>query len=141
MKAALGAAAALVTSVLGMAPPALADEDLHFFKSPSGNISCLVYPPDWVRCDIQERDWSPPPRPADCPSQTGYGQGINIAATGRAEFVCAGDTTFEPTARTLNYGQSDRSATHVCTSEASGIRCENREGHGFVISRESYDLF
>ncbi|OMC16927.1 hypothetical protein A5735_07975 [Mycolicibacter heraklionensis] len=124
-----------------MAPPALADTDLHFFESPSGNIACLVYPPDWVRCDIQERDWSPPPRPADCPSQTGYGQGINIAAHGKPEFVCAGDTTFSPDAKTLDYGQRDSSATHVCTSEASGIRCQNREGHGFVISRESYELF
>ncbi|KKC00556.1 hypothetical protein WR43_04520 [Mycolicibacter arupensis] len=123
-----------------MAPTVLAQPDLHFFVSPSGNIACLVGP-DWVRCDIQERDWSPPPRPSDCYSQTGYGQGIQIEAHGKAEFVCAGDTTFGGDARTLNYGERDSSTTHLCTSEKSGIRCENRDDHGFVISRESYELF
>ncbi|WP_188108815.1 DUF6636 domain-containing protein [Mycolicibacter arupensis] len=140
MKAALGAAAALVTSALGMAPSVLAQPEMHFFKSPSGNIACLV-DADWVRCDIEERDWSPPPRPADCPSQTGYGQGIHLDAYGKPEFVCAGDTTFSPDAKTLKYGERDSSTTILCTSEAAGIRCENREGHGFVISRESYELF
>ncbi|WP_052740854.1 DUF6636 domain-containing protein [Mycobacterium sp. UM_Kg1] len=140
MKAVLGAAAALIASALGTAPSVLAEPDMHFFESPSGNIACLVGT-DWVRCDIQDRDWSPPPRPSDCPSQTGYGQGIQLEARGRAEFVCAGDTTFGGDARTLKYGERDSSTTHQCISETSGIRCENRDDHGFVISRESYELF
>ena len=39
--------------------------DLVGFTSPSGNVGCFVDSAN-VRCDISERDWSPPPRPADC---------------------------------------------------------------------------
>ncbi|ORV51798.1 hypothetical protein AWC02_02840 [Mycolicibacter engbaekii] len=136
------ASAAAVMASVGIigAPVAAAQPDIYFVVSPSGNIACAVGP-DWVRCDIQDRDWSPPPRPSDCPSQTGYGQGIQLDAYGKAQFVCAGDTTFGGDARTLKYGERDSTTTHLCTSETSGIRCENRDDHGFIISRESYELF
>lgn len=39
--------------------------DLVSFTSPSGNVGCYL-DQTTVRCDISERDWSPPPRPADC---------------------------------------------------------------------------
>ena len=38
---------------------------------------------------IIDRDWSPPPRPADC--EFDYGQGISLAPGEQAQFVCAGD--------------------------------------------------
>jgi hypothetical protein len=47
------------------------------FTSPSGNVGCYL-DPSAARCDISERDWSPPPRPADCAFD--YGQGINLSA-------------------------------------------------------------
>ena len=51
--------------------------DLVGFASPSGNVGCYL-DPSTARCEISERDWSPPPRPADC--EFDYGQGINLAA-------------------------------------------------------------
>jgi hypothetical protein len=60
------------------------------FSSPSGNVGCFIEV-DYVRCDIGEADWSPPPRPADC--EFDYGQGIALERGGRAEFVGAGDTS------------------------------------------------
>ncbi|GFG86746.1 DUF6636 domain-containing protein [Mycolicibacter algericus] len=134
------AAATLTAAAIGGAAAAAAESEMHFFESPSGNIACLA-DSDWVRCDVRDRDWSPPPRPADCPSQTGYGQGINLEATGKPEFVCAGDTTFGGDARTLQYGDREKMPGYSCVSETSGIRCENRDGHGFEIARDSYRLF
>jgi len=45
------------------------------FTSPSGNVGSIINSA-YVRCDIFERDWSPPPRPADC--EFDYAQGISL---------------------------------------------------------------
>ncbi|MGV0626225.1 DUF6636 domain-containing protein [Mycolicibacter minnesotensis] len=144
MKAPVGfvaaSVAALICAGIGGAPTGTAESEMHFFESPSGNIACLA-DADSVRCDIQDRDWSPPSRPADCPSQTGYGQGIVLEASGRPTFVCGGDTTFGGDARVLQYGERDATTGYTCLSEESGIRCQNRADHGFVLSREAYELF
>src|SRR5262249_33646612 len=68
---------------------------LKTFRSPSGNIGCALYE-GGARCDIRKRDWSPPPRPAQCPKQTGYGQGVQVAHAGEAGFVCAADAAPAP---------------------------------------------
>ena len=65
--------------------------ELSGFISPTGNVACMI-DADWARCDIIDRDWSPPPRPADC--EFDYGQGISLAPGESAQFVCAGDTAF-----------------------------------------------
>jgi len=121
--------------------PAPADREVHEltgFVSPSGNVSCMI-DPDWARCDIIDRDWSPPPRPADC--EFDYGQGISIAPGERPEFVCAGDTAFGAD-EVLPYGQSITAGVLRCESAQSWITCRDvRTGHGFSISREAYRLF
>ncbi|KWX67031.1 DUF6636 domain-containing protein [Mycobacterium sp. NAZ190054] len=129
-------AAPAATAVLA-APAAAAD--IVGFTSPSGNIGCILAE-DSVRCDIAARDWAPPPRPADCPEFTGYGQGIYLTATGAAGFVCAGDTTLG-SGPVLDYGQFRAGGGMRCGSEPAGIRCSNSEGHGFMISRQAYQLF
>jgi hypothetical protein len=94
---------------------------------------------DWARCDIIDRDWSPPPRPADC--EFDYGQGISLAPGEQAEFVCAGDTAFGAD-EVLPYGQSITAEVLQCESAQSGITCRDvRTGHGFSISRQAYRLF
>ncbi len=125
-----GAAAALVS-----APQAAAEG----FQSPSGNIGCQASE-DALRCDIGDRDWAPPPRPSDCPEQTGYGQGILLHPYGTARFVCAGDTAmgYGPV---LQYGQYHASGGMSCNSEQSGMRCSNNDGYGFTLSRQGYTLF
>ena len=113
--------------------------DVVGFTSPSGNIGCILAD-DLLRCDIAERDWSPPPRPADCPDFTDYGQGILLHPTGHAAFVCAGDTAMGG-GSALPYGQFEARGGMSCNSELSGIRCSNSDGHGFTISRQAYALF
>jgi hypothetical protein len=77
--------------------------ELTGFRPPSGNIGCYIEP-GYVRCDIRDRAWSPPPRPADCPDMADYGQGIALRAGVGASFVCAGDAA-------LNDGKSSRAGT------------------------------
>ena len=77
---------------------------------------------DWARCDIIDRDWSPPPRPPDC--EFDYGQGISAAPGERAQFVCAGDTAFGPDA-ILPYGESISAAALRCESTEAGITCRD----------------
>jgi len=116
-----------------------ASADIVGFTSPSGNIGCMLSE-DLLRCDVAERDWSPPPRPADCPDFTGYGQGIMLRPTGSASFVCAGDTALGG-GPALPYGQFQAGGGMSCNSEPSGMRCSNSDGHGFTISRQAYTLF
>jgi hypothetical protein len=87
----------------------------------AGLLSGCYLDVDYVRCDIGEADWSPPPRPADC--EYDYGQGITIVPGGRAEFVCAGDTGLAPDGTALAYGQSISAGVLQCDSAESGITC------------------
>lgn len=129
-------AAASAAAVL-CATPAGA-EGFVGFNSPSANVGCVM-DADYVRCDIAERDWAPPLRPADC--EFDYGQGIGLAAGEPAAFVCAGDTTLGRS-EVLDYGQSMTRGDLRCDSAESGITCLDRNtGHGFAISRQVYQLF
>ncbi|BBX51788.1 hypothetical protein GCM10009645_30850 [Mycolicibacterium poriferae] len=136
MKLVVAAAAVGAIGCLGLPT---AGADLVGFTSPSGNIGCILAD-GTVRCDVAERDWAPPPRPSDCPDFTDYGQGITLGTTGRASFVCAGDTALG-SGPALPYGQFEAGGGVSCTSEPSGMRCSNSDGHGFTISRQDYTLF
>ena len=121
------------------APAATAGaDDLVTFISPSGNVGCIL-DTDYARCDIVDRDWNPPPRPADC--EFDYGQGIGIASGEKAAFVCAGDTTLGGE-KALAYGQSITRGQLRCDSSENGISCRDAgTGHGFSIARQVYQLF
>jgi hypothetical protein len=123
------------------APARPAKPALHLttFRSPSANIGCAAFAGS-VRCDIRDRDWSPPPRPARCPDEVDFGQGIEIGPTGSPHFVCAGDTALNPTATPLPYGRADSAGQVRCTSATAGITCRNPGGRGFFLSRQRYRL-
>ncbi|MFN8226089.1 MAG: DUF6636 domain-containing protein [Mycobacterium sp.] len=127
------------SAALGVFAAPVAAADLESFTSPSGNIGCIM-DAEYLRCDIAEREWSPPPRPTDCPSFTGYGQGISMDPHGPAAFVCAGDTTLHA-GPALGYGQTQRAGGFTCASDEAGVRCANADGHGFRLSRQSYSIF
>ena len=137
------AGCAVVGAIIALAAPAHADrvvDDYTGFTSPSGNIACMIAPSS-ARCDIQQRDWSPPPRPADCPSVTGYGQGIIVTPGQPAQIVCAGDTAYNNNGA-LAYGDSITAGVLRCTSMESGMTCRDLQtGHGFTIARQAYQLF
>ncbi|MCX2933723.1 hypothetical protein ORI20_25965 [Mycobacterium sp. CVI_P3] len=122
-------------------PVAHADQvvgELTGFTSPSGNIGCMIDTLQ-VRCDIRERDWAPPPRPADC--EFDYGQGITLGPGRSPGFVCAGDTALAG-GPPLRYGESISAGVLRCTSTASAMTCtDTATGHGFSIARQGYQFF
>jgi hypothetical protein len=112
---------------------------LVHFKSPSGNIGCVLMKRDGVRCDIREKSWTAPPKPSWC--DVDWGGGVQVGRRHRASFVCAGDTVLGAD-RTLAYGTSVRRGRFECFSRRTGMRCVNhRSHHGFKLSRERYRLF
>ena len=112
----------------------------RMFQSPSHNIGCAIY--EAARCDIDKRDWPLPPRPAGCPSDSDFGQGLTVEASGPARVVCAGDTARDLRSPVLAYGTGSRVGSFLCVSSRSGITCTNRStGHGFLISVERYRRF
>jgi hypothetical protein len=113
---------------------------LEHFRTPSGNIGCVMSD-GGARCDIRKRDWAPLPRPASCPKQVDYGQGLQVARGGQASFVCAGDTAVEPGLSSLSYETASRVGGSECISRSDGVTCVNQAGHGFFISVQSYQVF
>lgn len=114
---------------------------LATFKSPTGNIGCMIIA-GTARCDIRKRTWSPPPRPASCPNEVDFGQGLIVTRSGPARFVCAGDTSADPSAQSLGYGTATSVGGFTCVSASSGMSCRNTAtGHGFVIAIQGYRIF
>jgi hypothetical protein len=112
---------------------------LDQFQSPSGNIGCILSE-KLVRCDIKERDWTPPAPDTRCPYD--YGQGLQVSDRGEGTVVCAGDTTLNPDAPKLAYGKRTELGDFECRSETNFVSCRNTAtGHGFVLNRERYRLF
>jgi hypothetical protein len=95
-----------------------------------------------ARCDIRQRSWKPPPTPPGCPPIVNFGQGMPVDNHGVGHFVCAGDTSLNPSAKALAYDTSTSSGGFTCTSTTHGMTCtDQRTGHGFFISRQGYRSF
>jgi hypothetical protein len=124
-------AAAPAPTVAGATQPG----DLTGFSSPTGNIRCTISADD-ARCDIRDRGWRPPPRPASC--QLEWGNGARVTGAG-AELACAGDPVGGGPA--LDYGRAITRGPFRCTSDQDGVTCEHTPSrHGFTLSRSRYDL-
>lgn len=110
---------------------------LLMFVTPSKNIGCGMTATE-VRCDINERNWTPPAKPASC--EFDYGQGLSVG-DGEAGFVCAGDTVLGGPV-VLDYGLVAQDGEIQCLSSPEGVTCRNlRTGRGFTLSREAYTVF
>ena len=134
------ASSAPTTYTTPSANPPVAVLHVASFQSPSGNIGCIVAS-GTARCDIKQRSWRPPARPASCPSQVDFGQGLEVGASGPGRLVCAGDTALNPSAHRLAYGTRSEVGSLRCDSASSGVTCTNTStGHGFFISAGSYRI-
>jgi hypothetical protein len=111
------------------------------FKSPTGNIGCMIIA-DTARCDLKAKSWTLPPRPSDCPNIVDFGQGAIVADGRPGRLVCAGDTTLDPSAKTIPYGTDTSVGGFTCQSRTNGMTCTNdSSGHGFFVSFQSYRTF
>jgi hypothetical protein len=112
---------------------------VKFFASPSENIGCLITR-SAVRCDIRQKSYREPARPASCTLD--HGKALQVGRADReAEFACVGDTVLGA-GKILRYHSSTEVGDFGCTSRESGVTCYNlRTRHGFLISREVVDTF
>jgi hypothetical protein len=126
---------AILVAGMALALAAPAQAIVTQFRTPSSNIGC-VFSADprlggtYLRCDILS-GLKPKPKRACLLDLTGF----QMAPRGRATVVCAGDTAVNTHARALRYGSTWSRAGFTCTSKKAGLRCRNRSGHGFFLSR------
>jgi Family of unknown function (DUF6636) len=129
------AATAVLLGTLAAVPSASA---AVFFHSPSGNIRCVIDRTSFTRCDITNRDWSPPPKPASC--EFDWGNSLGLGFRGRGHFICVSDAV--DMGRRLDYGEAIRRGRFRCRSKVTGMRCVNlRNNHGFALSRQDVKRF
>lgn len=130
----------LLLTLFLAAGPAAAD-DFIFFRSPTGNIACMIVSGDWngARCDLMQLTMSYPRRPPDCDLE--WGRSFEVSATGFGTPACVGDTVADPGALVLGYGKSISLGAVTCTSEQTGMTCLNRQGHGFTVARARQRVF
>jgi hypothetical protein len=113
---------------------------VYFFRMPSSNIGC-IYSSDpglggpYLRCDTLSGLKPAPARPRGCTLDWKYG--YRIRPTGRALTVCAGDTAVDRRAKALPYGHRWSRGGFTCLSRKIGLRCRNRSGHGFFLSKRA----
>lgn len=119
------------------ATPAMAD--VTPFKTPSGNIECSIGtgggPPD-LTCTIFEINGAPNvPRPSSCSGP--WGHSYELLSRGQVKLGCGGPgrKNASPGVEVAPYGVSADWGGISCKSERTGLRCQNREGHGFHLSR------
>ena len=133
---ALLSVAAVAASLLVL-PATSARAALHsrYFKMPSKNIHCAIFNGN-LRGDILSGLKPEPKR--DC---EGDWTGLLLASKGKANPVCAGDTVVKKGSKTLDYGKRWKRNKITCKSKMTGLRCHNRKGHGFFLSREKWRKF
>jgi hypothetical protein len=135
-------AAAAAAALALAAPGAGATAGLDPFMTPSKHIACMYQHVRGMkaelRCDVDQVA-HPVRRPGSC--ELDYGSAFGLGAAGRAHRLCVGDTVRDPKAKILKYGTTRRYGPFTCTSKTTGLRCTNKAGHGFVLSRERQRLF
>jgi hypothetical protein len=115
-------------------------EDLYIdFRMPSNNIFCAYVSSTtpkykYLRCDIMS-GIKPAPKGPAC-TEGDRGVSVSMGVTGRASFPCASDTVYNKSAHKLKYGKTWRRGGFTCKSRKIGLRCRNKRGHGFFLSRQ-----
>jgi hypothetical protein len=138
-------------AVVGLAPdahvnqkqiPASGRSEPATFQTPSGNIGCRLSTAS-VRCDIFKRDWSPPPKPADC-EFPGWGHSIELDSSGSA-FLCSDDAVIDPNGGSgvpvLQYGKAVEVGPFACESREQALICIAKSSRGFRLSVQEVNLF
>ena len=124
----------------GLVVALVAASSFFQLQTPSHNIAC-VGDAKYIRCDtrFQTKFSAPSFKPKGCDLDWGP---VAMSPRGKAGVICAGDTALDPKAPVLGYGKSKVYAgKYRCTSRTSGLRCQNRAGHGWFLSRQRQSRF
>jgi hypothetical protein len=119
---------------------AAAPASAYWFQTPSKQIACEGNA-KYIRCDtgFATRFSAPAYKPKGC--DVDWGQAFGMGPRTRSRALCHGDSALNPSAEVLHYGESKVFGSFRCTSRASGLRCQNRAGHGWFLSRQKQSLF
>jgi hypothetical protein len=142
---------ALVAATCALVSASLsAATTLPGFRSPSGNISCLVIPsagstPAALLCTLAHADYAKTLQ-TRCLGPTGAGvdwHGFLLPAARKGTVNCSGGALYNPAKQhpsytTLAYGKTWRHKMFSCTSAVTGVNCSNPSGHGFFVSRQTW---
>jgi hypothetical protein len=111
------------------------------FRTPSNNIYCIADGENnAIRCDLASiSSKALLPQPKDC--ELDWGQAFGMAPRGKSYMICHGDTIVNTNYRLLAYGQTWKFAGFSCLSQRTGLRCTNRDQHGFELSKGKQRLF
>ncbi len=114
-------------------------ESFEGLQMPSRNIGCVFgQSPRYVRCDVRSGLRPAPPRPRNCDLDWAYG--LEMTLVSRPKTFCAGDTALAQ-GPILAYGATLKIEGFTCLSQQIGLRCTNRAGHGFFLSRQRWRTF
>jgi len=141
---------ALLLVVLALSPAgtAAARPPLPGFRSPSGNIRCLLLslPTGNLLCSLRHADYAQ--RLQDgCLNPNGQkGAGVDwhgflLPPARRGEINCSGGILYDATRPryvTLAYGGNWKQDWFTCASRVTGVTCRNAKGHGIFVSRDSW---
>jgi hypothetical protein len=117
-------------SLAALLSPAVAEARITAFKSPSGNITCVISTgggqPTFAQCEVRSR-----------------GVGYHLPRRGRVNtYDGRGHDDLAHRRFVLDYGRSVRRGVFRCRSRESGMTCRSLvSGHGFTVSREGARLF
>lgn len=108
-------------------------------------LECQIRNPTYATPRLRSQDKRPnglPSSATTCKNGFPHGDYLALKATGEAYWACHSEPLMPLDGhRTLAYGKTWRGGTLTCTSSTSGIRCHNKAGHGFELSRSRYRLF
>ena len=120
----------------------VAAADIVEFRSPTGNINCMIYSDPsgaTARCDLSDLVPSYTKRPAGC--EFDWGSSFAVEDRGKGYLACVSDAVGGPGASVLRYGQAISLGGISCVSAETGITCTNAKGHGFAVSKAQQKLF
>ena len=106
------------------------------FTSPSGNISCGILDGN-AGCLVFDNSWDVPPPDEYCDAT--WGGSVEVE-NGPGRLTCVGGLLADGPA--LPYGYEIEHGPILCRSDETGVTCDNlTTGHGFKVSRASFDLY
>jgi hypothetical protein len=112
------------------------------FVTPSGNIVCFASARQhgYVECAIKSGLVPAPPKDGCDLDQPG----LWVASRGASRPSCRSDPSpawFDKQIPSLDYEATWVGYGTRCLSKQTGLRCTNRDGHGFFLSRQSWSTF
>jgi peptidoglycan hydrolase-like protein with peptidoglycan-binding domain len=121
--------------------------DVWTFETPSENVQCTVGEAGGesagvlsdISCTIIERSGPPAlPRPPSCTS--GWGHVFSMRERGPVTMECGHPSQDKSGFHTADYGVTGEFAGFTCHSSTKGLKCTNRDGNGFFLSRRKQTL-